>query len=112
MARPDKAERARRQQLAAGRRGQGELDHDRAEQLEQQRAAVEEDRWQAEYERHEEARAADAYADRAVKALDDLAALVVESEGGDVPAEDVREILRTAGHRDYLWERGWCGTGE
>jgi hypothetical protein len=114
MPRPDQQERARRQQLAAKRRHDEELGRVREEEQEQERAAIEDDRWQAEYARQEEARAADAYAERAIKALDELAGLLAEcqEEGEDVPADSVREILTAAGHRDFLPDRGWCGTGD
>lgn len=115
MPRPDKAERARRQQLAAARRADEELAQVREEELEQQRAAVEDDRWQAQIAQAEEARAADAYAERAVEGLDELARVLEQCEesGEEISPDSIRDILVAAGHRDFLPDRrGWCGTGD
>lgn len=112
MPRPDKAERARRQQLARERKYLAGSELDRDEERQQDLAAVEEDRWQILYAQQEEAREADAYAERAVKGLDELARLVGAYEEGDIPRDEVESVLRVAGHRDFLPERGWCGTGE
>jgi hypothetical protein len=108
MARPDKAERARRQVLAAARRTQEEWGRTADDEREQELAAIEEDAWFAKVTEAEDARAADEYAARAVEALDRLARLV---DTGDVTVDDVRDVLSEAGHPDYLRDPGWCGTG-
>lgn len=112
MPRADRAERARRQQLARERKYLAESEHAREEEREQELAAVEDDRWQAWCARQDEAREADAYAERAVNALDELARLLGAYEEGDIPRDEVESVLRVAGYRDFLPERGWCGTGE
>jgi cell pole-organizing protein PopZ len=105
MARPGKAERARRQALASVRRIQEE--HERMGH-EEELAAIEEDAWFAKVTEAEDARAADEYAARAVEALDRLARL---AETGDVTVDDVRDVLSEAGHPDFLRDPGWCRAG-
>jgi hypothetical protein len=108
MARPDKAERARRQALAAARRTQQEQGLMDQEARQQELAAASEDKWHAWCVAAEDARAADEYAACAVEALDRLAQLV---DTGDVTVDDARDILFEAGYPDYLRDPGWCGTG-
>lgn len=114
MARPDKAERARRQTLATERKDQAEQGRLDAEKSEQEAAAVAEEKWYAEEVAPALDAAADAaYADRAIRALDDLAQLLAGAqEAGDViDPNEIREILVGAGHPDFLPDAGWCGTG-
>jgi hypothetical protein len=110
VARPDKQERARRQQLASDRREREHLD---AEEREQVLAAEAELRDRDRSVREDQARDADAYATAAVKALDRVAELVAacHRDGDDAPLEDLREILRAAGHPEFVPDGGWCGTG-
>lgn len=104
--RPDKAERARRQGLAAERRAQEEQDRLDQEKHEQELAAVEEAKWDTQRAAADEARAADEYAARAVEALDELAKLVAQHEekGEEIPVDYVRDILVTARHPEYAPE--------
>lgn len=111
MARPDKAERARRQKIAKERRLQQEIEADEkvaSEEAEQIRLAEiaeaeELDRRTAEAIAQENAE----YADRAVKALDELSRLLAHAQESGEPIEDdeIQEILAAAGHPDHLRER-------
>lgn len=114
MPRPTKAERARRQALATGRKATAEQERLDAEKREQALAAVEQEKWYDEVVAPaEQARADAARAARAVKAMDDLAQLLAdaEQEGDAIDPRDIREILVAAGHPDFLPDAGWCGTG-
>ena len=113
MARPGKGERARRQGLAADRRAAQEQERLDAEEREQETATAAHATWHAEEEQAMAAAEDAAYADRAVKALDELASLLAScEESGDlIDPGEVREILAGAGHPDFLPDPGWCGTG-
>jgi hypothetical protein len=115
VSRPDKAERARRQRLAAERRQADE----------ESRHARDEERQIALSAGADEAYAAEAAAEaarefeRAWAALDEVDAMVARYETEPVEVGDVlehlREILRAAQHRNHVLDEGprsWCGTGE
>lgn len=114
MARPDKEERARRQRLAAERRSREEQERLDAEDREQVLATEAEQRDHDQHIQEEQARDVAAYDAAAVKALDQVAQLVAAcaEDGDDAPLEDLREILREAGHPGFVRDAGWCGTGE
>ena len=117
MARSDKAERARRQGLARDRRAQEEILEDRmlaGQETEQIRLAeIAEAEWETRRAAEQEALDQARYAENAVKALDELARLWAEAEQADAGIEpsEIREILVSAGHPDFLPDSGWCGTG-